>query len=60
MSRDWDTFKKTADLMTPGLNEAFRLTYNNNLAIRYLDKVLAMDDGYELAFKAGESVELEA
>ena len=31
--------------------------FNNNLVIRYLDKVVARDDDYEVAFKAGVAVE---
>ena len=31
----------------------------NDLVIRYLDKVVVRDDGYEVAFKAGVTVEVE-
>ena len=34
-------------------------TFNNDLVIRYLDKVVVKEDGYEVAFKAGVSVEVE-
>ena len=40
--------------MTAGM-EAF----NNDLVIRYLDKVAVKDDGYEVTFKAGVTVEVE-
>ena len=33
--------------------------FNNDLVIRYLDKVVVQDDGYEVAFKAGVRVEVE-
>ena len=33
--------------------------FNNDLVIRYLDRVVVQDDGYEVAFKAGVRVEVE-
>ena len=33
--------------------------FDNDLVIRYLDKVVVKEDGYEVAFKAGVSVEVE-
>ena len=33
--------------------------FNNDLVIRYLDKVVVKEDGYEVAFKACVSVEVE-
>ena len=33
--------------------------FNNNLVIRYLDKVIVKEDDYEVAFKAGVTVEVE-
>ena len=33
--------------------------YNNDLVIRYLDKVVVAEEGYEVAFKAGVTVEVE-
>ena len=33
--------------------------FNNDLVIRYLDRVVVKDDGYEVIFKAGVSVEVE-
>ena len=33
--------------------------FNNNLVIRCLDKVVVREDGYEVAFKAGLTVEVE-
>ena len=40
--------------LLPG-NDAF----NNDLVIRYLDRVVVKDEGYEVAFKAGVTVEVE-
>ena len=34
--------------------------FNNDLVIRYLDRVIVKDDGYEVAFKAGVTVEAES
>ena len=34
-------------------------SFNNDLVIRYLDRVVVKDDGYEVAFKAGVTVEVE-
>ena len=34
-------------------------SFNNDLVIRYLDKVTVNDDGYEVVFKAGVKVEVE-
>ena len=33
--------------------------FNNDLVIRYLDRVIVKDDCYEVAFKAGVTVEVE-
>lgn len=33
--------------------------FNNDLVIRYLDKVIVKDDGYEAIFKAGVKVQVE-
>ena len=33
--------------------------FNNDLVIRYLDRVVVQDDGYEVIFKAGVKVEVE-
>ena len=33
--------------------------FNNDLVIRYLDKVVVKEDGYEVVFKAGVTVEVE-
>ena len=33
--------------------------FNNDLVIRYLDRVVVQDDGYEVAFKAGVKVQVE-
>ena len=42
-------------MIADGRMEAF----NNDLVIRYLDRVVVKDDGYEVAFKAGVTVEVE-
>ena len=34
--------------------------FNNDLVIPYLEKVVVKDDGYEVTFKAGVTVEVEA
>ena len=33
--------------------------FNNDLVIRYLDKVVVDEEGYEVVFKAGVTVEVE-
>ena len=33
--------------------------FNNDLVIRYLDRVVVKEDGYEVVFKAGMTVEVE-
>ena len=34
-------------------------SFNNDLVIRYLDKMIVKDDGYEVVFKAGVKVQVE-
>ena len=34
-------------------------SFNNDLVIRYLDRVVVKDDGYEVIFKAGVTLEVE-
>ena len=34
-------------------------SFNNDLVIRYLDRVVVKDNGYEVIFKAGVTVEVE-
>ena len=34
-------------------------SFNNDLVIRYLDRVVVLDDGYEVVFKAGVTVWVE-
>ena len=34
--------------------------FDNDLVIRYLDRVVVEDDGYEVVFKAGVAVEIRA
>ena len=35
------------------------VAFNNDLIIRYLDSMVVKDDGYEVIFKAGVTVEVE-
>ncbi len=60
--RDYDDFFSRTRYTVPegvltedGQMEAF----NNDLVIRYLDRVVVKDDGYEVIFKAGVTVEVE-
>ena len=56
-----DFFNRTRYTVPEGvLDENGRMeAFNNDLVIRYLDKVVVKEDGYEVAFKAGVSVEVE-
>ena len=48
------------DALLKTLDENGRMeAFNNDLVIRYLDRVVVKDDGYEVAFKAGVTVEVE-
>lgn len=60
--RDYDDFfSRTRYIVPEGvLDENGRMErFNNDLVIRYLDRVVVKDDGYEVAFKAGVTVEVE-
>ena len=60
--RDYDDFFKRTRYTVPEgvLDENGRMdSFNNDLVIRYLDKVIVKDDGYEVAFKAGVREEVE-
>ncbi len=60
--RDYDDFFSRTRYTVPegALDENGRMeAFNNDLVIRYLDRVVVKDDGYEVAFKAGVSVEVE-
>ena len=60
--RDYDDFFRRTKYTVPEgvLDENGRMeAFNNDLVIRYLDRVVVKDDGYEVAFKAGVSVEVE-
>ena len=60
--RDYDDFFSRTKYTVPEgvLDENGRMeAFNNDLVIRYLDKVVVKDDGYEVAFKAGVTVEVE-
>ena len=60
--RDYDGFFCRTRYTVPEgvLTEDGRMeAFNNYLVIRYLDKVVVRDDGYEVAFKAGITVEVE-
>ena len=56
-----DFFNRTRYTVPEGmLDENGRMeAWGNDLVIRYLDKVVVKEDGYEVAFKAGVSVEVE-
>ena len=60
--RDYDDFFNRTRYTVPEgvLDENGRMeAFNNDLVIRYLDRVVVKDDGYEVAFKAGVIVEVE-
>lgn len=60
--RDYDDFFSRTRYTVPQgvLDENGRMeNFNNDLVIRYLDRVVVKDDGYEVAFKAGVTVEVE-
>ena len=56
-----DFFNRTRYPVPEGvLDETGRMeSFNNDLVIRYLDRVVVKDDGYEVIFKAGVTVEGE-
>ena len=61
--RDYDDFLNRTRYTVPDgvLDENGRMErFNNDLVIRYLDRVVVKDDGYEVAFKAGVTVEVES
>ena len=60
--RDYDDFFSRTKYTVPEgvLDENGRMeAFNNDLVIRYLDRVVVKDDGYEVVFKAGVTVEVE-
>ena len=60
--RDYDDFFNRTKYTVPEgvLDENGRMeAFNNDLVIRYLDRVVVKDDGYEVIFKAGVTVEVE-
>ena len=60
--RDYDDFFSRTRYTVPQgvLDENGRMeAFNNDLVIRYLDRVVVRDDGYEVVFKAGVTVEVE-
>ena len=60
--RDYDDFFSRTRYTVPEgvLDENGRMErFNNDLVIRYLDRVIVKDDGYEVVFKAGVKVEAE-
>ena len=60
--RDYDDFFNCTRYTVPEgvLAEDGTMTgFNNDLVIPYLDKVVVREDGYEVAFKAGMTVEVE-
>ena len=59
---DYDDFFSHTKYTVPEevLDENGRMEiFNNDLVIRYLDRVVVKDDGYEVIFKAGVTVEVE-
>ena len=61
--RDYDDFFSRTRYTVPEgvLTEDGRMeAFNNDLVIRYLDRAVVKEDGYEVAFKAGVTVEVEA
>ena len=60
--RDYDDFFSRTKYTVPEgvLTEDGRMeAFNNDLVIRYLDRVVVKDDGYEVVFKAGVTVEVK-
>ncbi len=60
--RDYDDFwNRTKYTVPEGVlaEDGSMAGFNNDLVIRYLDKVTVYDDGYEVIFKAGVTVEVE-
>ena len=60
--RDYDDFFSRTRYTVPEgvLDENGRMeAFNNDLVIRCLDRMVVKDDGYEVAFKAGVTVEVE-
>ncbi|MBQ9009180.1 MAG: phage portal protein [Clostridia bacterium] len=60
--RDFDDFFNRTKYIVPEgvLDENGRMErFKNNLVIRYMDKMVVKDDGYEVAFKAGVRVEVK-
>ena len=60
--RDYDDFFSRTKYTVPEgeLDENGRMeAFNNDLVIRYLDRMVVKDDGYEVIFKAGMTVEVE-
>lgn len=60
--RDYDDFFSRTRYTVPEgvLDENGRMeSFNNDLVIRYLDRVIVRDDGYEVVFKAGVKVQVE-
>ena len=61
--RDYDDFFSRTRYTVPEgvLDENGRMeAFNNDLVIRYLDRAVVKDDGYEVVFKAGVKVEVES
>ena len=60
--RDYDDFfSRTRYTVPEGVlaEDGSMAGYNNDLVIRYLDKVVVDEEGYEVVFKAGVTVEVE-
>ena len=60
--RDYDDFfSRTRYTVPEGVlaEDGSMAGFDNDLVIRYLDRVVVKDDGYEVIFKAGVTVEVE-
>lgn len=58
---DFEASEYVTDETEGVLDENGRMeAFNNDLVIRYLNKVVVKDDSYEVVFKAGVKVEVES
>ena len=56
-----DFFNRTRYTVPEGVldENGWMGAFNNDLVIRYLDRVVVKEDGYEVVFKAGVTVEVK-
>ena len=60
--RDYDDFWKRTEYTVPKgvlAEDGSMAGFDNDLVIRYLDKVVVREEGYDVVFKAGVTVEVE-